>query len=99
MYKKRKEVASLSSDFTPELIQKLFDKIESLTNVISHQADTISNQTNIIAEKMAIIDKLSETITKQQLEIAQLREQLNKNSKNSSKPPSSDGLKKPTQKA
>ena len=85
-------MTSLSSDFTPDLVQKLFDKIDTLTSVISHQ-------TAVITEKIAIIEKLTESIANQQQEIAHLKEQLNKNSKNSSKPPSSDGLKKPTPKS
>ena len=41
-----------------------------------------------VAELTATVKELNQTIK-------ELKEQLNKNSKNSSKPPSSDGLKKP----
>ncbi len=41
-----------------------------------------------VAELTATVKELNQTIR-------ELKEQLNKNSKNSSKPPSSDGLKKP----
>ena len=41
-----------------------------------------------VAALSAYIDSLNQTIK-------ELQEQLNKNSKNSSKPPSSDGIKKP----
>lgn len=75
----------MSNDFTPELIQTLFDKIDVLTTVISQQTATI--------------EKLTETIKTQQEENFRLKEQLNKNSKNSSKPPSSDGFNKPTPKS
>ena len=40
------------------------------------------------------IEKLNNTIEELNATIKELREQLNKNSGNSSKPPSSDGLKK-----
>ena len=46
-----------------------------------------------------IVAKQTETIASQSAEIAELKERLNKNSKNSSKPPSSDGLNKPKPKS
>lgn len=85
-------MSSLSNDFTPELVQKLFDKIDALTTVISQQTSNIDKQT-------ATIEKLTEIIKTQQEEIYRLKEQLNKNSKNSSKPPSSDGFNKPAPKS
>jgi len=71
----------LNTESSPDFLQKLFNKIDTLT-------DTISEQT-------ATINKLTETIQTLQQENAELKEKLNKNSKNSSKPPSSDGLSKP----
>ena len=65
--------------------QKSLDKIDELTA-------TIANLTKII-------HKQTEIINKQATEIAVLKERLNKNSKNSSKPPSSDGLNKPNPKS
>ncbi|WP_408606199.1 DUF6444 domain-containing protein [Cellulosilyticum ruminicola] len=53
----------------------------------------------IISEQTATINKLTETIQKQKIEIAELKEKLNKNSKNSSKLPFSDGLSKPQPKS
>jgi transposase len=44
---------------------------------------------------LTIIKEMAETIQQQADELAELKAQLNKNSKNSSKPPSSDGYKKP----
>ena len=42
------------------------------------------------------VSEMNETIKELNQTIKELKEQLNKNSKNSSKPPSSDGLKKPS---
>lgn len=44
-------------------------------------------------------EMLTATITELNQTIQELKEQLNKNSKNSSKPPSSDGYKKPVSKS
>ena len=41
------------------------------------------------------VQELQQTVAKQAAEIQELRDQLAKNSRNSGKPPSSDGLKKP----
>lgn len=53
---------------------------------------------NLIEQNAALIAQvanLAETVEALNQTIKDLQEQLNKNSKNSSKPPSSDGLKKP----
>ena len=55
---------------------------------VQQQAETIRYQEAIIAEQ-------AQTIATQAAELQQLRDQLVKNSRNSSKPPSSEGLSKP----
>jgi len=51
------------------------------------------------AELLAIIREQRQIIERLSAEIAELKAQLAKNSNNSSKPPSSDGLKKPAPKS
>ena len=66
--------------FTQEFIESLIKQ----NNALMEQVETL-NKT---------IEELNATIMELNATIEELREQLNKNSGNSSKPPSSDGLKK-----
>lgn len=61
------------------------EMIEQLMQQVSSLSTTIDAQTNLIAQLNQAIQEL--------------KEQIGKNSKNSSKPPSSDGYKKPTPKS
>lgn len=53
----------------------------------------------IIAKQNEIIERLTAELASAKAEIAELKEKLNKNSRNSSKPPSTDGYEKPTPKS
>jgi uncharacterized phage infection (PIP) family protein YhgE len=68
-------------NITYELVQQLMEQNSML---IQQNAEL----TNTVEELNSTVETLNQTIK-------ELKEQLNKNSKNSSKPPSSDGLKKP----
>lgn len=74
----------ISSDF----VNKLLAKIDDLTDLTMNLNKQITGLNETISKQNEIIKVLSE-------ENALLKERLNKNSKNSSKPPSSDGLNKP----
>ena len=52
-----------------------------------------------VASLTATVEAQAKSIEELNQTIKELKEQLNKNSKNSSKPPSSDGYKKPTPKS
>jgi len=88
----RGEITSLDNDLSLDFMQKLLDKINTLTVVITELNRQISVQTKTI-------DKLTNTIILQEKKMAALKEQINKNSNNSSKPPSSDGFNKPNPKS
>lgn len=64
-----------------EMIEQLLMQVDSLTIALNSLQQSFDAQTALVAN-------LNQTIQ-------ELKEQLNKNSKNSSKPPSSDGFKKP----
>lgn len=68
-----------------EMNVQLQQQLQSLNGTIASLNNTLDAQTALIAQ-------LNQTIQ-------ELKEQINKNSKNSSKPPSSDGLKKPSPKS
>ena len=64
----------------------------NIENMAIHAENTELKQDNV--ELKQEITELKQEITELKQEIAELRHRLNKNSQNSSKPPSSDGLKK-----
>ncbi len=68
-----------------EMIKQLLMQLNSLTMALNSLQQSFDAQTALIAQ-------LNQTIQ-------ELKERLNKNSKNSSKPPSSDGFKKPAPKS
>lgn len=65
---------------------------EEFVRQLMAQVDFLTKQNRTLT---ATVDSMNQTISELNQTIRELKEQLNKNSKNSSKPPSSDGLKKP----
>lgn len=64
---------------------------EEFVRQLMAQVDFLTKQNRTLT---ATVDSMNQTISELNQTIRELKEQLNKNSKNSSKPPSSDGFKK-----
>lgn len=77
-------------DEKDKLIQKLLERISALEKIVAEQAVIIKQQALLIEEQ-------AEIIKQQAARIAELEKRIDKNSQNSSKPPSSDGLRKKPQ--
>jgi len=88
----RKETTILDNYFSSEFVNQLLNRIDNLTAVGTSLTEQIAIQNETIF-------KLNGTITALSEENALLKERLNKNSKNSSKPPSTDGFDKPKPKS
>jgi len=78
-------VIGLDSNFSAEFVQKLLNRIDEMEAVIIEQR-----------EQILVLTKTVSTLTEENMK---LKEIINKNSKNSSKPPSSDGFNKPEPKS
>lgn len=78
-----------------DIITTLEKTLCSMTDAFSRQTLAIKQRDETINQLKDTIDGLKDTIKQLNQTIAELKEQVNKNSKNSSKPPSSDGLSKP----
>jgi len=72
---------------------------KKIIEIYNQGPDAVVNLVNGIIEAFTKeISDLKETINKQEARIRNLEDQLSKNSSNSNKPPSSDGLRKKTKK-
>ena len=83
------------TEFEKMLLQQniqLTQTVERLTAAMAAQQELLEQSEKRIAELTQTIEALNQ-------KIAELTEQRNKNSRNSSKPPSTDGLSKPAPKS
>ena len=78
---------------------ELIKKIEEQSETIAMLRGIIDNLNNTIEESHRINVKLNETIEELSQRIKELTEQIGLNSRNSSKPPSTDGFNKPAPKS
>jgi transposase len=82
-----------------EKLDSLIDKIDRQSLIIESQTYTIENQTEIIEQLRSDLSNAASKNFDLESENNNLKEQLGMNSKNSSKPPSSDGFNKPKPKS
>lgn len=83
-------------------IRQLENKIAKLEQTVLRNAElelTVLKQAQIIAEQAKTIEEQAKRIAELEELVKDLYEKLHKNSNNSSKPPSSDGLEKPKPKS
>ena len=84
---------------TEELVRRYFDAMKQLkeaNDAVRDLTKTVSQMSETNAELAKTIEDLRNTIASLERTIEELKSRRNKNSSNSSKPPSSDGLGKPT---
>lgn len=79
--------------------QNIIDKLDRLIDTVDRQTRTIENQTETIENQTSVINQLRSEVQEKDDIINNLKEQLGMNSQNSSKPPSTDGFKKPAPKS
>jgi septal ring factor EnvC (AmiA/AmiB activator) len=76
-------------------IQYLTALVETLNATIKELQETVKGSQETVKALEETIKELQETVKSSQETIKELRRQLGRDSHNSSKPPSSDGYKKP----
>jgi transposase len=79
--------------------QNIIDKLDHLIDTVNRQTKTIENQTETIENQTSVINQLRSEVQEKDDIINNFKEQLGMNSQNSSKPPSTDGFKKPAPKS
>ena len=82
-----------------DFVQQLLLQIQQLTALVRELTQANSSLLEANEQLTQTVDSLNQRIDELTQRIAELTEQKNKNSKNSSKPPSSDGYSKPNPKS
>jgi len=97
-----KVIRLVQGELVKVLQQELKEQTETiagLQRIIDSLNDTVAESHQIISSLNNTIEELNNTIEELNQRIKELTEQVGMNSRNSSKPPSSDGFKKPTPKS
>jgi transposase len=92
---KIEETADTELGSYKRLLSRSISRIAELESLVVEQAGIIKKQAQLIARQEVIIQEQSKEILQLNARVGELERMVSLNSRNSSKPPSSDGLRKP----
>jgi uncharacterized coiled-coil protein SlyX len=81
---------------SPQRVNEICKNDDEIAGYFNQLLDVIDRQAEMLQQQAIIINQQSEQIVKLEKRVHELERQVGQNSNNSSKPPSSDGMRKPS---